>query len=222
MTSHPPETPPQKLRRLRKEERIRARQLVRLRRVKSPHNFTRRRAVRARLILLRHAISHLLNQRQFIRPHEIHVYNVANQSARTAAIQLIVLHDTEGGTLESVAELFNRPANEASAHVGVAQDGASVQYVPDSRKAWHVAEFNSVALGIEQLGFSTETHWPEAQLFKTAQYVAYWARRYGIPLVHSTEHGVCQHKDLGNAGGGHGDCGPNYPFEHVLALARGM
>jgi hypothetical protein len=33
-------------------------------------------------------------------------------------------------------------------------------------------------------------------------------------------HGVCQHVDLGAAGGGHHDCGSAYPFEAVLAMAR--
>jgi hypothetical protein len=32
---------------------------------------------------------------------------------------------------------------------------------------------------------------------------------------------VCQHNDLGSGGGGHWDCGPNFPIDHVLDLARG-
>jgi hypothetical protein len=33
---------------------------------------------------------------------------------------------------------------------------------------------------------------------------------------------VCQHSDLGAAGGGHHDCGPGYPFDRVLAMARDL
>ena len=61
---------------------------------------------------------------------------------------------------------------------------------------------------------------PEAQLRNTAAWIAHWSRKHGIPIRHSTEHGVCQHKDLGAAGGGHSDCGPNYRFKKVLSMAK--
>jgi hypothetical protein len=32
---------------------------------------------------------------------------------------------------------------------------------------------------------------------------------------------VCQHNDLGAGGGGHWDCGPSFPIDYVLDLARG-
>ena len=82
--------------------------------------------------------------------------------------------------------------------------------------------YNSKALGIEQIGYATQTSWPDAQLRTVAQYVAYWSQKYDIPLVQSTTRGVCQHKDLGAAGGGHTDCGPSYPFDRVLKMAREM
>ncbi len=31
--------------------------------------------------------------------------------------------------------------------------------------------------------------------------------------------GVCQHVDLGTAGGGHWDCGPSFPMDDVIAMA---
>jgi hypothetical protein len=80
--------------------------------------------------------------------------------------------------------------------------------------------FNSISLGIEQIGFATQHSWPNAQLQKTAQQVASWSTKFDIPLTFSTSHGVCQHKDLGSAGGGHSDCGPDYPFDRVLAMAK--
>ena len=33
--------------------------------------------------------------------------------------------------------------------------------------------------------------------------------------------GVCQHVDLGARGGGHHDCGPGFPMDRVLDMARG-
>lgn len=160
------------------------------------------------------------------RPAELFVSNVPNQSARTEPIRLIVLHDTEGGNVKGAADLrgvdswFRNPASQASAHVTVDAEGNACQHVPDHRKAWACAQYNSRSVNLEQIGFMTQRHWPEAQLRKTAAYVAYWSQKYGIPLVHSTKHGVCQHKDLGEAGGNHADCGPHYPLARVLAMAR--
>lgn len=162
------------------------------------------------------------------RPAESFVMNVRNQSARSSGISLIVLHSTESSNAPGVSDLraigawFDNPSAQASSHVCVDGDGNSCQYVPDARKAWAQAAFNSAALSVEQIGRAAQGSWPEAQLVKTAQYIAYWSRKYDIPIRRSTSHGVCQHSDLGAAGGGHHDCGGSYPFERVLAMARDM
>ena len=69
--------------------------------------------------------------------------------------------------------------------------------VPDEAKAWTQAAFNSVALSIEQIGHASQNRWPDAQLRNTARWLAFWSRKYGIPLERSTTRGVCQHRDLG-------------------------
>lgn len=163
------------------------------------------------------------------RPFERVRMNVVNQSSRNGVKpSLIVLHDTEGANvpgsiadLQSLGGWFDRPTTQASSNVGVDSDGFAAMFVPDARKAWAQAAFNSQSLSIEQIGFASQRTWPDAQLRKTAQYAAFWSKKYDIPLVHSTTHGVCQHSDLGAAGGSHHDCGPQYPFDHVLDLARG-
>lgn len=161
------------------------------------------------------------------RPLERVKMNVACQSSRNGVKpRLIVLHDTEGANVPGITDLqslgayFDRPATQASSHVGVDAEGNGAQFVPDARKAWTQASFNPQSLSVEQIGFAGQKTWPLPQLQKTAKYAAYWSKKYDIPLVHSTEHGVCEHKDLGAAGGGHVDCGPSYPFAHVLELAR--
>jgi N-acetyl-anhydromuramyl-L-alanine amidase AmpD len=166
---------------------------------------------------------------QTSRPHESFVLSVPNQSARAVRTPtLIVLHTTESSQAAGVADLraigawFSNPRAQASSHVCVDGDGNSAQFVADARKAWAQASYNSIALSIEQIGRASQGEFPDAQLHKTAQYIAYWSRKYGIPIRKSTSHGVCQHKDLGVAGGGHVDCGPKYPFDKVLALARTM
>jgi N-acetylmuramoyl-L-alanine amidase len=87
---------------------------------------------------------------------------VRNQSSRGGARpRLIVLHTTEGHSrrgssdLEGLAAWFDNPASQASAHKGIDAEGNVVTMVPDSRKAWTQCAFNSVALSIEQVGFSS-------------------------------------------------------------------
>jgi N-acetyl-anhydromuramyl-L-alanine amidase AmpD len=156
--------------------------------------------------------------------------NVRNQSSRNGITPyLIVIHDTESHNIPGDADLkaigawFDNPAAEASSHVCVDAEGRSAQYVPDVRKAWHAASFNTISLGIEQIGFATQTFWPDAQLKKVAKYVAYWNKQYGIPIERPTgidQPGVTTHNALGAAGGGHHDPGRNYPMETMLRHAR--
>lgn len=162
------------------------------------------------------------------RPAERISTNVRNQSSRNGVKPtLIVLHDTEGANipnsiadLQGLAHWFDNPAAQASSHVGVDSDGFSAKFVDDAAKAWAQMAYNSKALSIEQVGFATQKDWPEAQLNKVAMYLAYWSKKYDIPLVRSTEHGVCQHRDLGAAGGGHHDVSATYPIDKVIAKAK--
>jgi hypothetical protein len=150
------------------------------------------------------------------------------EGARSASsIKIIVLHDSEiantPGSTADLTSLYNVLNGEhLSVHIGIDGDGNTFRMTNDLVIAEHVAAFNPQALGIEQIGFATQTTWPDAQIAQTAAWVAYWAGKYDIPLVHSITSGVCQHKDLGAAGGGHHDCGPDYPFDKVLRLASGQ
>lgn len=152
--------------------------------------------------------------------------NVACQSDRSTPIDGIVLHDTEGANIPGITDLqglgayFDRIQTQASAHVGVDAEGQSARYVPDQRKAWHVAAFNSRKLGVEQIGFASQKNWPIGQLRETARWCAHWCLAYDLPIVHDVDRGICMHSDLGAAGGGHHDPGESYPLDHVLALTQ--
>lgn len=171
------------------------------------------------------------------RPYEVLKLNVRNQSTRSGPIRAIVLHDTESkdypgkGDLQAIGNWFDNPAAQASAHVCVDGEGHSAQYVPDDSKAWHCMAYNSATLGIEQMGFATFTLpiWKgrRNQLRKVAQYIAYWSRKYNIPIRKGrvlngaiVKSGIVTHRSLGQAGGGHHDPGLGYPFRIVLSLAR--
>lgn len=166
--------------------------------------------------------------------------NVACQSSRNGAgISLIVLHDTEGANiphsvrdLVGLGEFFDRLSTQASSNVAVDEDGQSGRYVPDDRKAWAQAFYNSVALSIEQIGFARQS-WTskskDRQLHETARWIAHWSYHHKVPIRRGsvsrdgrvTRSGVVQHRDLGNLGGGHVDVSASYPMNKVLSLARG-
>jgi hypothetical protein len=103
--------------------------------------------------------------------------------------------------------------------------GDAVHMVRDTQKAWHVAGYNPTSLGIEQCAFAawskrTWVHHFHKGNLRVAAALSNWSAKWSIPLKHSVAHGVCQHKNLGQLGGGHSDCGPNYPERYVLYLAK--
>jgi N-acetyl-anhydromuramyl-L-alanine amidase AmpD len=160
--------------------------------------------------------------------------NVACQSERHGQRpEIIVVHSTEGHNvpgdtdLRGLAEFFNRISTQASSHAATDADGHSSRMVRDHMKAWHVAWFNPVSLGIEQIGFAAQHSWPDKQLRETARWIAYWSRVHGIPIQKGAvsggqviRRGVVRHSDLGFIGGGHHDPGPDYPLDRVLEYAR--
>jgi N-acetyl-anhydromuramyl-L-alanine amidase AmpD len=174
---------------------------------------------------------------------------VANQSSRDGARpRLIVLHtttDPDGGRphyrdkpglkdLKRLGAWFGNPDSAVSSHVANDEQGHDARYVRDGRKAWTEVAFNSVSLSIEQIGtdeYSRGTWLTQraAQLQNTAEWIAHWHRRWGIPISRAkvsgstvVRPGVTTHAALGSAGGGHDDPGPGYPFGHVLVLARSL
>lgn len=169
------------------------------------------------------------------RPHDAAVHYVHAKSSRNGSkIQLIVVHDTEGPNRAGISDLtglgnyFDRVGSEESSHVATDAEGNSIRMVRDADKAWHVAYYNSVSLGIEQVGYATQKTWPRDQQEETARWIALWSHEHGIPIrkgrvskdgrVLTT--GIVRHSELGNLGGGHHDPGTPYPLHDVFVLAR--
>jgi hypothetical protein len=169
-------------------------------------------------------------------PHVDYRQLVRNKSSRAGAKPvLIVVHATQSaeltglGDLKGVGSWFDNPAAQASSHVCTDGEGHSARFVRDEDKAWHVASYNRVSLGIEQIGFAEFQRWQEAELRETARWIARWSVLHGIPIqkgkVSQTEirvlrPGVVRHSDLGALGGGHFDPGRPYPLHDVLDMAR--
>jgi len=158
-----------------------------------------------------------------------------NQSSRQGAnVRLLVLHTAEGAlTIESLGNFFSSSSAQASSHVGADDKVNTVgQYVHRNNKAWTQAAFNPVAVSMELCAFSSwdlnEWHRHPNMLANCAAWIAEECAHYGIPIEALTPNeaqgggrGVCQHKDLGTEGGGHHDCGPDFPMQEVLTMARG-
>lgn len=160
--------------------------------------------------------------------------NVRNQSSRNGVRpRLIVIHSTEShnrpgsGDLAAIGTWFDNPRAQASSHVCTDADGHSARYVGDRAKAWHVAGYNAVSLGIEQIGQASQGSWSEAEINETARWCALWSIRWGIPLTHGqvgsgmvVKAGIVTHASLGAMGGGHHDPGSAYPLSHMIRRAR--
>jgi hypothetical protein len=162
-----------------------------------------------------------------------------NYSSRTTAVRLIVLHTTEGArTYQDLGAFFANPASGVSSHVGIDDTpGVIGEYVKPNRKAWTQGNANGYSIAAEQCAFAawSRSEWLDnhpQMLANTAAWVAEEAARFGIPINKLTasqaqdgySKGVCQHIDLGAAGGGHVDCDygtGNYPIDEVIDMAKG-
>jgi N-acetylmuramoyl-L-alanine amidase CwlA len=146
-----------------------------------------------------------------------------NQSIRHGAkVDLLVWHETAGAYAGSVSWLCN-PQADASAHLVVREDGGEVtQLVHLSEKAWHAAAFNSRAVGVEHANTTSKGYATLAQLQESARIFAWLCLHLKVPPRWSRngqESGVCRHMDLGAAGGGHTQCGPDLSgWLHFLDL----
>jgi hypothetical protein len=158
-----------------------------------------------------------------------------NYSSRGGTkVRLIVLHTAEGSTtIESLGSFFANPASGVSSHTGADDKANTVgEYVRRDGKAWTAANANPYSVQIELCAFakwdSAEWNRHPNMLANCAAWIAEEAAAFGIPVVGLTAAqaqggtaGVCQHVDLGAAGGGHWDCGPGFPMARVLDMAAG-
>ena len=128
-------------------------------------------------------------------------------SRHGARVDLLVLHDMEGGYAGSIA-WFANPRAQVSAHYCLNEDGTEcTQMVDLADKAWHVCNYNPRSVGLEMAGYA-KNGFPSAQVEAAAEIFAWLAHHLQIPIRHSrggVGPGICSHWDLGQAGGGHAD-----------------
>lgn len=138
---------------------------------------------------------------------KLHWLESPNFSTRIAPVDLIVLHDTQGGYSGAIS-WFANPASKVSAHFVLREDGTeAIQMVNLDKKAWHAVQFNSRSIGIEMAGFA-EKGFAEGEWIAAARVVAWLLKEYKLPVQWAKKGvgpGFCSHHDLGAAGGGHTD-----------------
>jgi hypothetical protein len=158
-----------------------------------------------------------------------------NYSSRGSGVRLVVLHTAEGAlTYQSLGSFFSSPSSGVSSHTGIDDTpGVIGEYVRREHKAWTQGNANPYSVAAELCAFASWSpgEWARhpVMLENTAQWVAEECAHFGIPLRKlspgeaqgSSAMGVCQHADLGAAGGGHWDCGPSFPIDDVLRMAAG-
>jgi len=146
-----------------------------------------------------------------------------NQSSRNGArVSLLVWHETAGAYAGSVSWLCN-PQAQASAHLVVREDGGeATQLVHLDHKAWHAAAFNPQSVGVEHANTTAKGYATLAQLQVSARIFGWLCLQLNVPPRWSRDGrspGVCRHMDLGMAGGGHLQCGPDLSgWLHFLDL----
>lgn len=150
-------------------------------------------------------------------------------------VRLVVLHTAEGSTtIESLGGWFQNPNAQVSSHVGIDDKVNTVgEYVTRSGSAWTAAAANPYSVQAELCAFAkwTPSDWAAhpQMLANTAAWIAEECAAFGIPIVRLNAAqaqgggtGVCQHVDLGPQGGGHWDCGGDFPMDQVIAMANGQ
>jgi hypothetical protein len=154
---------------------------------------------------------------------------------RAADIRYIVIHDTEGGTAQSVAAYFATVKRE---------HGASTQLVVDERECyrclpdlvipWGAPGANTHGLHVEHCGFArwTREDWlaRRTMLDRSAFKTAKWCWQYRIPRrwlsveqLRGGVRGFCTHADASRAfppNDGHSDPGAGFPRDVYMGLVR--
>lgn len=165
-----------------------------------------------------------------------------NHSARRGQVRACIVHTAEGArSYRDLGSFFANSDNQVSSHTGIDDEkGVIGEYVSRADSAWTQAAYNSLAISTELCAAPIDSPYPCGARWSTAEWnrhpnmlqnLADWIREecqhFGLPIqklsaaqAQAGGRGVCGHVDLGSAGGGHYDPGPNFPWGRVMAMAR--
>ncbi|AUH40042.1 N-acetylmuramoyl-L-alanine amidase [Streptomyces sp. CMB-StM0423] len=138
-------------------------------------------------------------------------------SGRSASINKIVIHVTQGSYAGSIS-WFQNPAAQSSAHYVVrSSDGEVTQMVRDGDTAWHARDANSSSLGIEHEGWVDDPSWFTDSMYRSsAALTRHLADRYGVPKDRAH---ILGHVEV--PGNDHTDPGPHWNWNYYMELVGG-
>jgi N-acetyl-anhydromuramyl-L-alanine amidase AmpD len=134
---------------------------------------------------------------------------------RTAALDYIVIHSTEGSGTGAEAWMTN-PKSKVSAHYLVHEDGSLVRLVDEQYNAYHAGKnANGRSLGIELAGFANKQgyRFSDAQYETCAKLLKNLTDRHRLRREAIVTHGYVS-RTLG--GTDHTDPEPNFSMERLL------
>ena len=149
-------------------------------------------------------------------------------AGRDRAIDMVVIHDTEGGYEGSISWLDNPAAQASAQYILRSSDGEITQMVSESDAAWHSGNhaYNHRSIGIEHEGFmSTPAYYTETMYRASAKLVCDITRRHHIPIDREHIIGHAEVPDPFHPGqfggsGGHRDPGPYWDWPHYISLIK--
>ena len=142
-------------------------------------------------------------------------HDFSPQFIRPKFIVLHVAQGSESGTIN----WFHNPKSQVSAHLLNPKEGQMVQFVDLNQMAYHCAQMNDVAIGIEHEGFSGE-HLNANQIKNLTDFFT-WAKTWlRIPLTLTNPSdpngGVIGHGQINEGALSH----PNCPGQNIMADAN--
>ena len=155
-------------------------------------------------------------------------YTQASRTPRGHQITTIVIHATDGGTLDGNVWWLSGGHSHASAHYVISRTGSIVQLVHLSDIAWHAGNWkvNCHSIGIEHVGDTYDpTGFTTDEYRSSARLVAWLVRRFGIPvdrphIIGPSEVPAPNHPGLFGGADHHTDPGPFWRWGYYMNLVR--
>ena len=161
-------------------------------------------------------------------PHVDRVVPSPNHGERRGGVPvtMLLLHYTGMRSAEAALKRLSEQGSDVSAHYLVFEDGATVQFVPEARRAWHAGEarwagesdVNSRSVGIEIVNPGHDwgyTDFPDAQIAKVIALSRDVVARHAIAPDR-----VLAHSDVAPAR--KQDPGEKFPWARLAAAGVGL
>ncbi|MEU0098106.1 peptidoglycan-binding protein [Streptomyces sp. NPDC006267] len=138
-------------------------------------------------------------------------------TGRTAAVDKVVLHVTQGSYAGSIS-WFQNPASQVSAHYVIrSSDGEVTQTVRDKDTAWHARSANASSVGIEHEGWVDNPAWFTDTMYRSsAALTSHLSAKFGIPKDRAH---IVGHSEV--PGNDHTDPGVHWDWNRYMELVGG-